>query len=70
MAGFEPTAPRSQSECATKLRHIPSRSAASLSVAAIIDIAGNGPRLAAVPCGDASTNLVRYRQFRGDPARA
>ncbi len=23
MAGFEPTAPRSQSECATKLRHIP-----------------------------------------------
>ena len=25
VAGFEPTAPRSQSECATKLRHTPSR---------------------------------------------
>ena len=25
IAGFEPTTPRSQSECATKLRHIPSR---------------------------------------------
>ena len=25
MAGFEPTAPRSQSECATKLRHTPRR---------------------------------------------
>jgi hypothetical protein len=24
VAGFEPTAPRSQSECATKLRHTPS----------------------------------------------
>jgi hypothetical protein len=23
VAGFEPTAPRSQSECATKLRHTP-----------------------------------------------
>jgi hypothetical protein len=25
VAGFEPTAPRSQSECATKLRHTPSQ---------------------------------------------
>src|SRR5689334_4914293 len=27
VAGFEPTAPRSQSECATKLRHTPAPSA-------------------------------------------
>ncbi|MDT4918200.1 MAG: hypothetical protein QOH89_2900 [Pseudonocardiales bacterium] len=30
VAGFEPTAPRSQSECATKLRHTPAVVAASL----------------------------------------
>jgi hypothetical protein len=31
VAGFEPTAPRSQSECATKLRHTPCRAAAETS---------------------------------------
>src|SRR5439155_24747129 len=30
VAGFEPTAPRSQSECATKLRHTPGVTARSL----------------------------------------
>jgi hypothetical protein len=33
VAGFEPTAPRSQSECATKLRHTPGANGVSLRAA-------------------------------------
>ena len=35
VAGFEPTAPRSQSECATKLRHTPSTCAPRVAVGAV-----------------------------------
>jgi hypothetical protein len=42
VAGFEPTAPRSQSECATKLRHTPG--ADRLSVRAHGSAAGSLPR--------------------------
>ncbi len=38
VAGFEPTAPRSQSECATKLRHTPGADGGQ--------VYGDGPLLA------------------------
>jgi hypothetical protein len=65
MAGFEPTAPRSQSECATKLRHIPSRSARK-SRRSTDDRHNHS---SGMPCGWRTPAPSTLAAVRGDPAR-
>src|SRR3954468_9175444 len=52
VAGFEPTAPRSQSGCATKLRHTPWRPESRRRL-------GRGGRAAAVTAGDGEPIVPR-----------
>ena len=83
MAGFEPAAPRSQSECATKLRHTPSYAAPSLTRPAVASRRARrcraragvaqwqSPSLPSWPCGfDSRRPLHPLTSGNGRPSRS
>ena len=61
VAGFEPTAPRSQSECATKLRHTPVHRVVQSAAYATIRILPRPPLASHTKAAPGTLGPLRYR---------